>query len=257
MPERNNPSFDSWALAQLRLYKPFRTTNDLSLPDVRHVFDNFLAAGGFPHLRQVNQDEGTDSVSDSEPQFGMQDNVTTDMHLRQDDYQQLMSCGRAGNDITPLPGFRELDLIHVWPNMWNGIDFDTLLRWLPESKATNELPPFAFCRVSLDTLSSMQQKALNIVDSHAFGANQNLQLLMIVLGTAGTGKSYLINAIRQLFLDHSASSCLKVTAPTGVAAANIRGSTIFSLLSLMSHTLSGFPPPSHSGGHGKRQIAHH
>ena len=52
MPERYDPAFDSWALSQLRLYKPFRTTDDLSVPNVRHVFDGFLAAGGFPHCRK-------------------------------------------------------------------------------------------------------------------------------------------------------------------------------------------------------------
>lgn len=238
MPERYDPAFDSWALSQLRLYKPFRTTDDLSVPNVRHVFDGFLAAGGFPHMRRVNQDNDAQSGSDSEPEFGMPDNITADIRLRQDDYQQLMSCGRAGNDIAPLLGFRELDLIHVWPSSWNEFDFDTLLRWLPETKASNDLPPPIFPHVSLQTLSPMQTKAFDVIESHVFGANRYTQLLMIVVGTAGTGKSYLINAIRQLFLNHSASSCLKVTAPTGIAAANIRGSTIFSLLSLLTRTIS-------------------
>ena len=42
-------------------------------------------------------------------------------------------------------------------------------------------------------------------------------------GTAGTGESYLINTIWQLFTDRAAASPLKVTVPTGmqVAAANI------------------------------------
>jgi hypothetical protein len=27
-------------------------------------------------------------------------NITVDAHLRQDDYQQIMGCGRAGNNVT-------------------------------------------------------------------------------------------------------------------------------------------------------------
>ena len=50
---------------------------------------------------------------------------------------------------------------------------------------------------------------------------------MIVSGTAGTGKSYLIHCLR-LFLQHQ----VVVAAPTGVAAFNIDGHTLHSLFSL-------------------------
>lgn len=61
---------------------------------------------------------------------------------------------------------------------------------------------------------------------------------MVVVRTAGTGTLYFINAIRQLFSDRAAASALKVTAPTGIAAANIHCSTVFSPLSLLSTVLS-------------------
>jgi ATP-dependent DNA helicase PIF1 len=50
---------------------------------------------------------------------------------------------------------------------------------------------------------------------------------MIILGTAGTGKSYIINCLRLLLQDK-----VKVVAPTGVAAFNVDGYTLHSLLSL-------------------------
>ena len=52
-------------------------------------------------------------------------------------------------------------------------------------------------------------------------------LRMIVSGTAGTGKTYLIHCIRLLLRDS-----VRVAAPTGVAAFNIDGHTLHSLLSL-------------------------
>ena len=52
-------------------------------------------------------------------------------------------------------------------------------------------------------------------------------LRMIVSGTAGTGKSYLIHCLR-LLLQHQ----LRVAAPTGVAAFNVEGHALHSLLSL-------------------------
>ena len=54
-----------------------------------------------------------------------------------------------------------------------------------------------------------------------------LMLKMIVTGTAGTGKTYLIHCIRLLLGDK-----VRVAAPTGVAAFNIDGHTLHSLLSL-------------------------
>ena len=52
-------------------------------------------------------------------------------------------------------------------------------------------------------------------------------LLMIVSGTAGTGKSYLIHCLYLLLKD-----MLCVAAPTGIASFNIQGHTLHSLFSL-------------------------
>ena len=52
-------------------------------------------------------------------------------------------------------------------------------------------------------------------------------LKMIISGTAGTGKSYLINCLRLLLQDK-----VRVAVPTGVAAFNVDGHTLHSLLSL-------------------------
>ena len=50
---------------------------------------------------------------------------------------------------------------------------------------------------------------------------------MIVSGTAGTGKSYLIHCLYLLLKD-----MLCVAAPTGIASFNIQGHTLHSLFSL-------------------------
>src|SRR6266496_4311680 len=60
-------------------------------------------------------------------------------------------------------------------------------------------------------------------------------LRIIVMGTAGTGKSYLIKAIRErlhTMAGKEGKSPVLVIAPTGVAAFNINGSTIHSTLSI-------------------------
>ena len=75
-------------------------------------------------------------------------------------------------------------------------------------------------------LQGKQQQVYTIVQQHQ-SANSPPPLKMIVSGTAGTGKSYLIHCLRLLLQRQ-----LLVAAPTGVAAFNIDGQTLHSLLSL-------------------------
>ena len=64
-----------------------------------------------------------------------------------------------------------------------------------------------------------------------FEADNPPPLRMIISGTAGTGKSYLIHCLRILLQDQ-----LCIAAPTGVAAFNVDGHTFHSLLSLPTKT---------------------
>ena len=75
-------------------------------------------------------------------------------------------------------------------------------------------------------LQGKQLQAYTLIQEHA-EAHHSPPLRLIVSGTAGTGKSYLIHCLR-LLLDHR----VRVAAPTGVAAFNIEGHTLHSLLSL-------------------------
>lgn len=59
------------------------------------------------------------------------------------------------------------------------------------------------------------------------------QLLMLVLGEGGTGKSVVINAITESFAYYAQEHTLSKIAPTGVAATHIQGSTL--------HTWAGIP----------------
>ena len=78
-------------------------------------------------------------------------------------------------------------------------------------------------------LQGKQLLAYSAVREHSESSNpRQSPLRMVVLGTAGTGKSYLIQCLKLLL-----KSRLCVAAPTGVAAAfNVDGYTLHSLLSL-------------------------
>lgn len=75
-------------------------------------------------------------------------------------------------------------------------------------------------------LQGKQLATYNLIKDH-MESNDSIPLRMIVSGTAGTGKSYLIHCLRLLLQDK-----VCVVAPTGVAAFNIDGTTLHSLLSL-------------------------
>ena len=77
------------------------------------------------------------------------------------------------------------------------------------------------------TFNTKQSIAFNIVKMHYQQENPKEPLLLIILGEGGTGKSYVINALRNLL----GQSCA-VAAPTGKAAYNVQGVTLHSLLKL-------------------------
>ena len=63
-------------------------------------------------------------------------------------------------------------------------------------------------------------------DCHATDHSNTHQLLIIVTGQGGTGKSVLIKAITETFAYHRQESRLAKCAPSGIAAIHIGGSTI-------------------------------
>ena len=77
-------------------------------------------------------------------------------------------------------------------------------------------------------LQGKQLLAYSALREHSESSNPSQSpLRMVVSGTAGTGKSYLIQCLKLLLKDR-----LCVAAPTGVAAFNVDGYTLHSLLSL-------------------------
>ena len=90
-------------------------------------------------------------------------------------------------------------------------------------------------KVSVDPskLQGKQLEAFNVVISHCSSQDQQQPLKMIVSGTAGTGKSYLIWCLQELLGDQ-----LRVTAPTGAAAYNVYGHMRTPCLAFLSEVTS-------------------
>ena len=80
--------------------------------------------------------------------------------------------------------------------------------------------------IDTSTFSKMQQIAYQIVSDHFDSGEQN-PLRFLLMGVAGTGKSYLIDSLRNLLQERC-----KILAYTGKASFNVNGVTLHSLLKL-------------------------
>lgn len=101
--------------------------------------------------------------------------------------------------------------------------------WVNRMKQQYENLPSTrqFSQIDVADLNTQQTKAYEIVRTHFTLAAPKPPLLMLILGTAGTGKSFLIRAIAQLL----GNLCI-LNATTGMAAFHIGGITLHSSLIL-------------------------
>ena len=106
----------------------------------------------------------------------------------------------------------------AYPNLheWSSFISRQHLEYVPQPAATTADP---------ERLQGKQLVAYNIVCDHFKMQDHATPLRLIISGTAGTGKSYLIRCLKLLLAGQ-----LYITAPTGVAAFNVDGYTLHSLL---------------------------
>ena len=81
------------------------------------------------------------------------------------------------------------------------------------------------------TLNREQRRAFEIVAEHTM-KDKPEQLLMYLGGPGGTGKSRVVNALRDFFETRKQTRRFRLAAYTGVAARNIGGATLHALLQL-------------------------
>ena len=107
-------------------------------------------------------------------------------------------------------------------------EINSMPTWLSTAKGSCESSTEEYLDIDINTLNSSQRKAYDIVENHFKCDSENQeQLLMIIKGGAGCGKSYLIDALRSLLRE-----CCIVTAFFGMASFNVKGKTLHSILRL-------------------------
>src|SRR6266487_5043193 len=142
-------------------------------------------------------------------------------------------------------GSRDMDRNHDWINdtqlRYSSNVVETASNFVNEASinAINDLEKDE--SVDYESLNAKQKNIFKRIESHynsILAGNSIKALRIIIMGTAGTGKSYLIKAIRRRLstMDVNGSKVpVKVIAPTGVASFNINSSTIHSTLSIPIH----------------------
>lgn len=99
--------------------------------------------------------------------------------------------------------------------------------WINNQKSTFNLDIRQQTKtIDIDTLNHAQLVAYNIVKDH-FSQDVDKPLLMIITGIAGSGKSYVIDAIKCLLKQQC-----RICSFVGIAAFNVGGTTLHCLLQL-------------------------
>ena len=113
-------------------------------------------------------------------------------------------------------------------------DINDGVDWTNSSRQYNNLGDIPSFISSRRQSAGKQLQAYNHV-SHHFVSGSTSPLHLIVSGTTGTGKSYLINCLKLLLRNQ-----LWVCGPTGVASFNIQGYMLHTLFSLRLPTRGDF-----------------
>ena len=227
------PNFGQYCKYQLLRYKPWKTkeknawddedeTDDIMISKWQQFLQTPYAESNVPDwfdkLQSVIQNlQNPDDQPITTQPVNTQEEwmIISDLHAPFSDSPQTNteSCYNWQNDRS-LYSEQQIGEMPTW------------IRNMREQ--TNQTLQQNYQNVDLNTFSEMQRLAYNVVRAHFEDPSPDKEpLALIINGVAGTGKSYLINAIRTLLQGKCA-----VTATTGKAAFNINGITIHSLLKL-------------------------
>ena len=210
-----SPQYSKYCMQFLILHKPFRQWQDLtdSFSDASEAYvrlkDNTEHLYDFQELvEDVMQSSESDDVA----------------HLSHGETTDAWMTFLDAETPLELPAEQLAAPIHNWVEA--AAEHQHLVRaarsFLVEAKQEMENQRRLLPVVDHNQLNAEQRRVYEDITEH-FRSVSHQPLRALVLGTAGTGKSFLIHCMKQVLGDQCA-----VLAPTGVAALNINGQTIHS-----------------------------
>ena len=245
-PDPSGPKYEMYCKQKLMLHQPFRQLEQLLGACDSHAdaYSIFLQSGASPW-----------SLADDIQRLEAMERENHDTNIEEVRYIIYQPCIDFDSVIIISQEQEERDgdpssTVQDWmllcqhrPKFPDSITTDDNVDWSLAAKAysnLDEMPHFiaqqrqhhmappTSTTADSEQLQGKQLHAYNIVRDHFEDKAAGKQpLRMIVSGTAGTGKSYLIQCLKVLLGDH-----LYVIAPTGPAAYNVNGCTLHSLLGL-------------------------
>lgn len=206
---------DPWRMLERSIYRSWKEMFDLRLTHIK---------------TEVEDSNDAEEIDLGEPMPGISN------YERQTLADAIRSCP-ISDKVTAL-GDRLVDLNHSWldtdqslPSIDNVKDF---LKTYKDSPVLEEEPELHI------KFSKEQQAVLDVLDAQIRLIKENpkftsipdfIKSTLIVQGRAGTGKSTLIREIKRR-IEAAFGKVIIISAPTGVAAHNVGGSTLHSMFQI-------------------------
>ncbi|CAB3994683.1 ATP-dependent DNA helicase PIF1, partial [Paramuricea clavata] len=227
-PNPKGPNFGLYCKYQLLRYKPWRTTQNNAWGD-QEPTDEVLINCWHEFLQtpygQSNVPDWFDKLQAVIQSQEAEDEPSEEQETTREEWMILSDLNTPFDNSEQTP--ESTYDWHLDRANYSEQQIQEMPTWIKTNKDEYTIDE-QYDVVDINSFSEMQKLAYNIVKSHFDDTSSEKEpLCLIINGVAGTGKSYLINAIRNLLQ----SKCA-VAATTGKAAFNIRGVTVHSLLKL-------------------------
>jgi hypothetical protein len=240
----------------------FHDVIDSSINDLEQLMADFVQTNVCPQLVKEEYEESQAGIEDTEaeevlaPQpveeeeLHVEPEPVTEIYEQCDWMEGLKTIHRVEENFYEDDNdYDDVDVLlqsrsHNWQEdrlrlNLSQCDLDSMAKWVEEQKQTfTDLPePDSNIAPRFEDLNEKQQIAFNIIRKHIekaqeVGLDELPQLLLNISGGAGTGKTFWLNAVRQLATANIGSQFVKTAAPSGTAAFLIGGETLHSLLYL-------------------------
>ena len=211
---------------------------------------NFLKADVQRAVRKANGNDLQHETSDSESATDDDDD-----EIDRPDWMELIAPAETYDDIVDEFQYDDGGPDHDWSSTTLQYPDDLGLTWIEEISASIEEPdlPLKLPDVTISSLNKEQKFAYNLVMNTLINYIEDPDnfspLRLIVAGTAGSGKSFLIkclvHSIRSLF---NRNRAVQVLCPTGGSANLVAGMTYHSFLKLPTSASKVKGELSHPGG---------
>lgn len=200
IPNKDSNAFVDFCWSELLLYKPFHSLSkdiDLSKEDILANWESIRNGYHAWHVNRIPIITPDDQQYEGEPT-----NINIQSYMEMNELQYLSTLIPARTiqfGSFDMLGLRGINTSHPWdqPEVFEDTfdDAPNFVNYIRrKGKFIHEHDPLCPFR---NTLSTNQQHALYIVIQHSQASKPKETLKMIIQGTAGTEKSYLISRIKE------------------------------------------------------------